>query len=302
MSNQIYNRIIIDGNNFIYRAYHTKRPPKELHGINTTPIHQFLYMIKNLAERYRPDSFCITWDKRLNPDGINFRKVLTESSYKGQRIETDDTRKIFSYIDIIEDFTDALGIITVYPYNLEADDVIAYFSKMDDESNIIISSDRDLLQLVSEKTHVLLTSKNILVTLDNFEEVAGVKKENFVLYKAILGDISDNIQGLDKYGPIKAKKLAEDYNYNNLTKEQQEILDRNIKIMDLGFISDENDCEYNSYEKQYNEKQYLNYDGEKLKNLFEKYQFFNFRRTMGEWTSLFNTKNMNIDLLLQISI
>ena len=323
MEQSNYDRLIIDGNNFIFRAYHTKRPAVIANGINTTPIHQFLYMLKNVVSQFRPKEIVLTWDKKLNPNGTNFRKKMV--AYKEQREESDATREIYDYIDHIRPITDSLGITTICPLNFEADDIIAFVSNMDERRNIVVSSDKDLLQLVDNHVHVFLPNKNIVITPENFEEELGIAKNCFLLYKCILGDVSDNIKGLFKYGPIKAKKLAEDIvnkmgsryiqsiidsplsSFNeekfNLTSDQLDIIQRNLIIMKLNGNHEELILEYARYREQYKDNA-MQFDIDQFRVSCYTYNFINFIREMGTWRALFdNTSNNDKkDLLSCISM
>jgi len=305
MYNHKYKNVIIDGNNFLFRAYHTKRPDKFVNGINTTPIYQFLYMIKSVAEKNKPQQMYLTWDQKKNHGGPNFRKELT--AYKQQRVETEEKKEIFTYIEHIQKFMDALGIITIFPYNLEADDVVYFLTdklKEQDGNTLIISSDKDLLQLVSDKVHVFLPSKDFIVTMDNFETFVGIPPSKFLLYKSILGDVSDNISGLDKYSPVRAKKLAMQFEDQKkfLTEDQKEILDRNMKIMDLTYAKQEFSLDYEKCEDQLNSFEGSTFDDQELIRLFKEYDFSDYRLIIGKWTKLFDTSNKTTSLLSQISL
>ncbi len=306
-------RLIIDGNNFIFRTFYTKRPEVFLDNFNTTPIHQFLYMLKVMVERFHPDEIILTWDEKLNHGGENFRKNLL--AYKEQRVETEDTKKIFDTIHHIKSFTDSLGIKTIFPYNLEADDIIAFFaldSQFHDKNNIIVSSDKDLLQLISGSTIVYSPNKKIIIDNNNFTEEVGVHPSKFLLFKAIMGDVSDNISGLEKFGPVKSKILVEKLDPNVsykesplLTPEQIAIIDRNLAIMDLtkGYP-----LEQDHYQKQYDLQKELKFDADIFVELCRKYNFHNYTREIGSWRSLFGGKEEidqsadDFDILSFISI
>lgn len=307
-----YQRLIIDGNNMMYRAFFTKRPEKIVNGRNTTPIHQFLYMMKTLTSRFSPDEVFLTWDKRINTDGVNFRKNL--ANYKEHRTDSEDTAKIFEHIDFIQDFIDALGIKTILPLNTEADDVIAFLAKMP-YKNIIVSSDKDLLQLVSDDTHIFVPSKNQVITKDNFEEHNSVRLQDFVLYKSIMGDVSDNVLGLEKYGPVRAKKLAEQFSADNMlshknfikkvdiketlpiSEEQVGVILNNIHICDLSYLDIAAPEEILSYQEQYDKVMHNTMDIDKVKYLFHTWGFHDFNREIGKWNRLF-CKEIKEDNLL----
>lgn len=295
----MYNKIIVDGNNFLYRAYYIQRPPHIVDGVNTTPLHQFLYMLKTLRENYKADEMFITWDKKINVGGENFRKTL--SAYKEHRLETEDTRKIWDLCDLIQEIIPHLGITTILPYNLEADDVIGFLAEKEGKS-LIVSSDKDMFQLVNDRTHIF--HRKAIVTVDNFETVVGVPLNHFILYKAIMGDVSDNVEGLTKYGPVRSKKLAADimatgatienllYNPDSvplhiISKEQKNKIINNLQISYLPYARKFVD-EFKSYEEQYNKRNEASFDKDIIRNFFEKYKFFNFIREFGQWNVLFN--------------
>ena len=249
-----------------------------------------------MVERFHPEEIVLTWDEKLNHGGDNFRKALV--AYKEQRVETEDTRKIFETIHHIKNFTDALGVKTIFPYNLEADDIIAFLTlspQFSDKHNIVVSSDKDLLQLISAGTSIYSPNKKVVIDQTNFEDEVEVPLSNFLLYKAILGDVSDNISGLHKYGPVKSKilvnKLAElkvsyiDAPASILNAEQIAIITRNLSIMDLrlGYP-----LEVVNYQAQYDAQCNLAFDGDVFSELCRKYHFHNYTREIGTWRKLFN--------------
>lgn len=304
---QTYDKLIIDGNNFLFRAFFVKRPDKYIDGVNVTPVHQFLSMLKSITNRFKPSDIVITWDKKINSTKKNFRKELVP--YKEQRVENEKTNDLFNTINYIQEFLDVLGIKTIYPVNMEADDVIRYLSLSEKENILIVSSDRDLLQLVKRNVSLYIPSKDFIVDENNFESFTTVKKPIFLLYKSIMGDVSDNIVGLEKYGPIRAKNLAEkiyvensnDFLKEGLNEEQVEIISKNLKVMDLSQTEKIYPDEYSFYSKQ--EDSFSGkFESIKLKELFKKYEFNVFLNSFGEWNSLFNKNSLNSDLLSCLSM
>jgi DNA polymerase-1 len=296
MSQQHYDNLIVDGNNFLFRAFYSKRPARVEDGLNTTPIYQALYMLRALAEWYSPNNIYFTWDKRLNEDFVNFRRGIVQE-YKENRIDTDDKKNVLSYMEIIVEFCNALGVKTIFPYDLEGDDVIYYLGQKLEGTSLIISSDRDLLQLVNRNIHQLIPTKNTIITLDNFEEFTTVRPEAFLLYKAILGDKSDNIPGLPKYGEVRAKALAEklvaytlgeDTQQVLLNDEQESIVKNNLKIMNLSAAVNERPTEHDNYDHQMTTTKDIAFNADTLRDLFWKYNFGNFVREFGIWKTLFD--------------
>lgn len=263
-----------------------------VNGVNITVVTQFLRMVKGYIESFKPNHVYIVWDKRLNPTGDNYRKELVD--YKGHRNIEDDVRnEIFDAIDLIIELTQHLGIKNMYPWNLEADDVAAYLTTTLEGDKVVISSDRDLLQLASENTVVFNTTKNVKVTLENFEEFTGVPKECFVDYKAILGDKSDNVIGLDRYGEVKSKRLAISKEWDTLTTDQVDILKRNRKIMDLTKSIALSEGEIESYDTQLDELVETNtFNESELRSMCDTYRLTAVTRDITSWRSLLNNKNL----------
>lgn len=283
-----YDNLIVDGNNFLFRSFYSKRPSRIVNGLDVAPISQWLYMLKSVVERYSPKKIYFTWDKRLNTEAVNFRREIVQE-YKENRIDTDEKQNVLSYMKIVQDFCDSLGIITVYPYDLEGDDVMFYLSKQLSGTSLIISSDRDLLQLVSDNVHQLIPTKNIVVSLDNFEDFTKVKPEMFVLHKAIMGDKSDNIAGLYKFGEVRAKALAEKIYSDGIhivSEDNRKIIEDNLRIIDLKLSHLERPNEYKKYEEQL-ANDHPRFDSKAVQELFWKYELGYLSREMGTWRKLF---------------
>lgn len=297
-----YDNLIIDGNNLLYRSFFSKRPAKFVNDFDTKPLFQVLLGIKNLVREYEPNRIFFTVDKRHNENAVNQRRLLI-SSYKENRSFSEQTEKILSYMPIVLDFCKALGITVMYPFSLEADDVICYLTKINKGTNLIVSSDRDLFQLINENTHQLIPTRNIVVDLDNFEEYANVPPDIFIFYKAVLGDASDNISGLEKYGEVRSKVLAQrlkDETFSILNDHQRHIVENNIQIMDLTRLVFEDSDEISFYEQQLNNQKDKEYDSEVFLKLLQKYEFKIFIKEIGLWTKMFQKdSNFSLDNILE---
>lgn len=239
--------LLIDGNNLLHRAFWIAKY-KEQEDSNLY-LEIFLKSIKLYADLYPSDKIICTWDKKMHLDeGKNFRQELCE--YKQGRDENYN-KKVYEHIDDINRFLLSLGIKIMYPGYLEADDIMHWCSTqhLDDEF-VIISVDKDLLQLVSKNTKVYNPIKKQEYNIVNFEALTGVTINNFVLQKAIIGDISDNIKGLEKIGVKRAQKYIS--GESKFTTEQQELVEKNLKLVDLSQGWQVNEPrEKRIYEKQF---------------------------------------------------
>ena len=221
--------LLIDGNNLLHRTYWiAKYNEKESSNLY---IELFLRSIKTYTEMYHPDKIICTWDKKMHLEEgeKNFRQELVE--YKEGR-DDEYNAKVYEHIDYINRFLLSMGIKIMYPGWLEADDIMHWCSTQHlNDDFVIVSVDKDLLQLVSANTVVYNPIKKIEYNIKNFESLLNVSHDQFLLQKAIIGDVSDNIKGLERVGEVKAKKYLS--GEKQFTEEQKLIVERNLKVIDL---------------------------------------------------------------------
>jgi len=203
------------------------------------------------------ESVIMCWDGGKS----KFRKALYPD-YKGHREQKRSERSeeeqasYFNFLDQMEQLHQILpefGVHSLKVKGWEGDDLIYSARQVinPEEICIVISTDRDMLQLVDKTTFVWVPSRECLVTPDNFAKYTGVSKEFYLTYRVMVGDKSDNIDGIYGIGDKKAKDLI--IKYGNLegiranhaalqksvvtkrifTDEGRLILDRNMKLMDL---------------------------------------------------------------------
>ena len=168
--------ILIDGNNFMFRSYYatayTGNVMKNSKGFPTNALYGFINMINKIIQEEKPEYMAVAFDI-----GRNFRKEKYET-YKDGRSETPDELK--QQMPVAREVLKAMGIkyFELEPY--EADDIIGTFAKKceedDDYEALIISSDKDLLQLISHETSVKLlkTKDSIKYNPKNFKEEWGL--------------------------------------------------------------------------------------------------------------------------------
>lgn len=236
--------LIIDGNNLLHRVFWVS---KNQEGCNDSLIiYNFLNSIKNLVKKFTPEKIICTWDKKLH-DAVNFRHQQNEE-YKANRTKNDE---IYQVTYPLDDLMNSMGIKVMYPYHLEADDIMHYISVKNKDQNIIVSTDKDILQLVNEYTIIYNPIKKILYNNNNFKSIIGNTPKEFLMIKAIIGDASDNIKGIHGYGLKRALKLLN--NPELITEKQLQIIEKNLNLIDLskGWQVNEPREEY-VYREQFN--------------------------------------------------
>ena len=215
--------VLVDGNNLLFRSYYATAYSgnimKNSKGFPTNALFGFINMINKIMDDEKPEYMLVAFDK-----GKTFRHEKYDF-YKQGRIETpDDLKKQFP---VAKEVLDCLGIKWFEIDNYEADDIIGTLSKRVDENNefnaTIISSDKDLLQLISNKVTVkhLKSKDSIVFTPEKFREVYGIEPIHMIDLKALAGDASDNIPGIRGIGEKTALNLLNKYTsldgiYNNI--------------------------------------------------------------------------------------
>lgn len=294
------DNLIIDGTNIEFRIFYIARSMKTVNdaGDQTSCIYRFLQTFNKLIEKFNPTDVYATWDKKLEWPSTNFRKEIMIDQYKAGRTKPADIQEMYDQeINLIE-ILESLGVKSLYPKVLEADDVCAYLAKTLKGTSVVVSADQDLLQLVSPTCSVYNLKE--LITWENFEVKKGMKSAEFVLYKAIKGDTSDNIQGLDGHGEVRSKKLAANWDSANLTEEYLQIIERNLRLIDLRYGYNHQPGEKQSYEEQLNYVKDIKGDIDKFIKLCRKYNFTSFVDNANQWKRLINRNNI-VNVINQIS-
>ncbi len=203
--------IAIDGNSLMFRAYYAiQTAMTSRDGVPTNALHGFTSMLIKLIEM-EPDYMLVAFDMH----GGTFRHD-TYTDYKAGRRETPED--LIPQFPALKELLAAMGIRVCECFRYEADDILGTISKMaekEDISTLIVTGDRDALQLVSDKTHVLLTKKGITETVEFDEaklmEEHGLSPARMIDLKALMGDSSDNIPGIKGVGEKTAKGLLAKY-------------------------------------------------------------------------------------------
>jgi 5'-3' exonuclease len=251
---------------------------------------------------FKPDNIWVVWDKKLNYPSTNYRKQAAPETYKQNR-DTEKTIKVHEQHDILTNWLSCLGIKQMYPWVLEADDIISWLVREKMNTSTIVTVDKDMLQLVSGSVQYFNPIKKNLITYKNFEDQVGVKPENFVYYKALLGDKSDNIDGLEGFGTVKSKKVSQN-SYNEiiklLTEEERQTFDKNILLVDLFNSYNKENGEVECYEKQYTEQNNnLVPDINKFIELSKEYEFKSIINDIESWKETF-TRSQSLTNLISL--
>ncbi|MEA4939880.1 MAG: DNA polymerase I [Christensenella sp.] len=202
--------IAIDGNSLMHRAYHALPPMTTRAGTPTGALHGFISMLLKLIER-NPDYLVVAFDMH----GPTFRHdQFTE--YKAGRKETEEDLR--AQFPLLKELLRQMGIAVCETPRYEADDILGTFSRLCEAQQIdalLVTGDRDALQLIDEHTHVLLTKKGISETIefdrDVLKEQYGLEPDRMRDLKGLMGDNSDNIPGIPGVGEKTALKLLEEY-------------------------------------------------------------------------------------------
>ena len=203
--------IVIDGNSLMYRAFFALQTPMSSRdGTPTGALHGFLGMLLKLLDR-KPSHVAVAFDVH----GPTFRHLKYDEYKAGRKPTPDDLR---TQMPILKDILREMGIAVVECPSYEADDILGTLSRRAEQAGLdvlLVTGDRDALQLTTDHTHVLLTKKGITDTVEydpaTLKEVYGLTADHMRDLKALMGDSSDNIPGVPGVGEKTALKLLESY-------------------------------------------------------------------------------------------
>ncbi len=281
--------VLIDGNNFMFRSYYatayTGNIMKNSKGFPTNALYGFVSMINKIIEEEKPTYIAVAFDI-----GKNFRKEEF-AFYKEGREETPSDLK--KQMPIAREILDAMGIKYLEQEPYEADDIIGTLVKMCQEDKdfdaTIISSDKDLLQLINFETDVKLLKQTGYIRYDEktFFDDYGIKPINVIDLKSLMGDSSDNIPGVKGIGEKTALKLLHEYKtldgiYENIDKIKGSVHDKLLKDKENAYMSRKIATIYKDVPLEI-KLDNLIYDGpnkEQLKEIYTKLEFNSFLKNI----------------------
>ena len=199
--------ILLDSNSLIYRAFHALPPLTNSKGQNTGAVFGFVNMLTGLIEQEKPTHIAAAFDLKAP----TFRHTMFDG-YKATRKPMPD--ELAEQLPYVKRILSSMKIKILELEGFEADDILGTVAKRFACPTLIVSGDRDCLQLVSESTHVYLTKKGIkdveVYSLARLKE-DGFTPLSFIDFKALKGDASDNIPGIAGIGDVTAKNLIAQY-------------------------------------------------------------------------------------------
>ena len=276
--------ILVDGNNLLFRSYYATAYNgnfmKNSKGFPTNALFGFTNMMNKIIEEEKPTYIMVAFDK-----GKTFRHNKYDF-YKQGRIETPNELKL--QFPKAKELLNAMGIKYYEIDNYEADDIIGTFAEYCNKDpnfiGTIISSDKDLLQLISNDIDIkLLKQKDYLrYNEDIFSKEYGIKPINIIDLKALMGDASDNIPGVKGIGEKTALKLLQEYKtldgiYEHIDEIKGKTKEKLEQDKDNAYMSYEIATIYKEVPIDINidELKYLG-STEKLNSLYEELEFYSF--------------------------
>ncbi len=201
--------LVIDGNSILNRAFYGVKLLSNKNGLYTNAIFGMINIINKQLEAIKPDYAAVAFDLKAP----TFRHKMYDAYKAGRHAMPDELRDQFPYAKRV---LHEMGFSVLEKEGYEADDILGTLAKRAEDRDIeayVLTGDRDSLQLITDKTTVLLaTNKDTLVMDKNaFFEKYGVDLSQFVDVKALMGDSSDNIPGVAGVGEKTALKLISDF-------------------------------------------------------------------------------------------
>lgn len=281
--------VLVDGNNLLFRSYYATAYQgnfmKNSKGFPTNALYGFVNMINKIINDENPSYMLVAFDK-----GKTFRHDKYED-YKAGRIEMPN--KLKQQFPVAKEILTNLGIKWFEIDNYEADDIVGTVASMIDKSTdyqgLIVSSDKDLLQLITDKVVMkLLKSKDyIMMTEETFFETYGLTPDKMIDIKALQGDSSDNIPGVKGIGEKTALKLLQDFGsledvYDNLAYIKGAVATKLINGRDKAFESKDLVTIYKEVPLGFDIEDTLIGKGnlEGLKKIYENLEFYSFLKNM----------------------
>ncbi len=234
--------IVIDANSIIHRAFHALPPLINKKKEPTGAIYGFLLTLFRTIKDFRPDLIAVCFD--VHAPTFRHKKF---KQYKAKRPPA--PKELYNQIPKVKEVLAAFKVPVFEKKGFEADDIIGTIAKLASRKQaipkletIILTGDRDALQLVNAKTKVFALSRGIknaiLYDQNQVQEKYGISPQQIIDYKALMGDVSDNIPGVTGIGDKTAVKLLKKFNtldilYQELEKNSKKAKELKPKLKEL---------------------------------------------------------------------
>ena len=201
--------LAVDGNSILNRAFYGIRPLTTKDGFPTNALYGLVTMITRQADLLQPEYCAVAFDLKAP----TFRHKMYDAYKAGRRPMPEE---LAQQLPVAKDLLRALGYTVLELPGYEADDILGTLAQMCNDRDCeayLLTGDRDSLQLISDRVHVLLATNTDTVDMDEqaFFAKYGVASSQFVDVKALMGDSSDNIPGVPGIGEKTALKLISEY-------------------------------------------------------------------------------------------
>lgn len=203
--------MVIDGSSLLHRAFYALPLLATKEGVYTNGIYGFLTMFYRITEEHDPKYICVAFDKK----GPTFRHKEYKE-YKGTRSKS--PTELAQQFPMIRGILEAMNVVVLEMDEYEADDIAGTLARIGEDEGletILVTGDKDYLQLATDNTNVLITKKGIsnLETYDRkkIEEEYGITPKQLIDLKGLMGDSSDNIPGVPGIGEKRGLDLIKEY-------------------------------------------------------------------------------------------
>ena len=295
--------VLVDGNNLMFRSYfatlYSGSTLRNKKGFPTNAIYGFVNMINKIISEEKPMYMAVAFDI-----GKTFRHEKYDY-YKGKRDNTPDELK--EQFPIAKQILTAMNIKYFELQDYEADDIIGTFSKKceqdDDFKALIVSSDKDLLQLITDQTEVKLLKTKDYIRMDykTFYDTYGIEPIKMIDLKALMGDASDNIPGVKGIGEKTALKLLTTYGslssiYEHIDEIKGSVKDKLIQDKDNAYMSYDIATIYKDVplNVELEELAYIPKDKNELYKIYNELEFYSLiKESNNKEENSNNTENIN---------
>lgn len=211
---------LVDGSGYIFRAFHALPPMTRTDGTPINAVYGFTNMLMKLLEDHRSDYLAVIFDAKRE----NFRNEIYPD-YKGHR--PDPPEELIPQFPLFREATQAFHVPCIEMEGYEADDIIATYARSAEKQGwrtTVVSSDKDLMQLMGEQVTLFDPMKERRMTLEDVNKKFGVGPDKVIEVQALAGDSSDNVPGVPGIGVKTAAELIEQYgDLETLLQNAQEI-------------------------------------------------------------------------------